>query len=77
MRRHLEGEGIQTGLHYKPNHLLSFFRKQDIPEEACPISEQVFTEIVTLPLHTLMSRDDVKVICDSIERFFNGVRRIT
>ena len=72
LRLHLENEGIQTGLHYKPNHLLSFFRQQNVQEQACPISEQVFTEIMTLPLHTLMSRDDVKLICDSIERFFNG-----
>ena len=73
LRRHLENEGIQTGLHYKPNHLLSFFRQQDIPEHARPISEQVFAELMTLPLHTLMSLDDVRLVCDSIERFFNGV----
>ena len=74
LRGHLEGEGIQTGLHYKPNHLLSFFRQQGIQEQTCPISELVFAEIITLPLHTRMSRDDVKVICDSVERFFSGTR---
>ena len=72
LRIHLENEGIQTGLHYKPNHLLSFFRQQNVREQARPISEQMFAELVTLPLHTLMSRDDVKLICDSIGRFFNG-----
>ena len=74
LRLHLENEGIQTGLHYKPNHLLSFFRQQNAQERARPISEQVFAEILTLPLHPRMSRDDVKVICDSIERFFSGTR---
>ena len=73
LRCHLESEGVQTGLHYKPNHLLSFFRQQEIQEQARPISERVFAEILTLPLHTLMSRDDVKVVCDSIGRFFNEV----
>ena len=71
LRRHLENEGIQTGLHYKPNHLLSFFRQEDVQERARPISEEVFGEVMTLPLHTLMSPDDVRLVCDSIKRFFN------
>ena len=71
LRLHLENDGIQTGLHYKPNHLLSFFRQIKIQEEARPISEQVFEEILTLPLHTLMTLNDVEFVCDSIERFFD------
>ena len=30
IRLKLEQSGIQTGLHYKPNHHLSFYRTQDI-----------------------------------------------
>ena len=74
LRLHLENEGIQTGLHYKPNHLLSFFRQQNVQVQERPISDQVFAEIMTLPLHTLMSRDDVKVICETVERFFSGMK---
>ena len=75
LREHLEDDGIQTGLHYKPNHLLSFFQEAEAPGAATsdyPVSEQVFSEILTLPLHTLMSEDDVRAICNSLERFFSN-----
>jgi dTDP-4-amino-4,6-dideoxygalactose transaminase len=54
--------GIQTGVHYMPNHLLSFYRRS----ETLPATEAVFPELVTLPLHADLTEADVKLVCDTL-----------
>ncbi len=59
----LEGAGIPTGQHYKPNHLLSLYGGG---RQSLPVSEKLHEEILTLPLHPGLSRDDVELVCRSI-----------
>ena len=61
--KHLESKGIPTGMHYKPNHLLSFFGNGRV---SLPVTEQLAAELVTLPLHPGLSDRDVLRICDEI-----------
>jgi dTDP-4-amino-4,6-dideoxygalactose transaminase len=65
LRVRLENLGIPTGVHYKPNHLLSFYRE----DYRLPVTESVYPEILTLPLHTRLSLVDVDKICE----IFSGV----
>jgi dTDP-4-amino-4,6-dideoxygalactose transaminase len=60
LRIKLEKLGIPTGVHYKPNHLLSFYREK----YKLPVTESVYPEILTLPLHTRLSLSDVDRICE-------------
>ena len=55
-------KGIQTGIHYKPNHLLTKYQT----EYRLPITEIIFSQILTLPLHTKLSKKDVRYICNSL-----------
>ncbi|MDR2851416.1 MAG: DegT/DnrJ/EryC1/StrS family aminotransferase [Desulfovibrio sp.] len=59
----LAAAGIPTGTHYKPNHLLSFFRAGPLPA-----TERLYAELVTLPLHPGLSDGDVKTVCDALAR---------
>ncbi|MBQ9536561.1 MAG: DegT/DnrJ/EryC1/StrS family aminotransferase [Desulfovibrionaceae bacterium] len=65
VRQGLEAQGIPTGLHYKPNHLHSFFGGG---QEHLPHVEQLFQEIVTLPLHPALSCQDVEEICAAVSK---------
>ncbi len=57
----LAAQDIPTGVHYKPNHWLTFFRESwQLPLPAC---EQLFGELVTLPLHPGLSMEDVDEVC--------------
>ena len=67
-RRHdvigaLDAQGIPTGQHYKPNHLLSLYGGG---KPSLPVTEQLHGELLTLPLHPGLSREDVEAVCAGI-----------
>lgn len=66
LRVHLEEQGIQTGIHYKPNHLLSFYHK---PGEKLPVTETVYSEILSLPLHPEITEEQIDHIIKVVNRY--------
>ncbi len=60
IQRKLLDNGIQTGIHYQPNHLLSYYRRQDI--DPLPITETIYPQLLTLPLHAELLEDDVNYV---------------
>jgi dTDP-4-amino-4,6-dideoxygalactose transaminase len=68
LRLQLENLGVPTGVHYKPNHLLSFYRER----YKLPVTESVYPEILTLPLHTKLSFSDVDDICEIFSQVINA-----
>ena len=56
--------GVPTGVHYKPNHLLSFYKT----DYSLPVTEGLFAELVTLPLHPGLSEADVDHVIDSLRK---------
>lgn len=60
LRDELEKSGVSSGVHYKPNHLLSFYKES----YSLPITERAYPEILTLPLHTKLNVSDVDKICE-------------
>lgn len=65
VRAALTAAGIPTGVHYKPNHRLSLFRPAP-GSPPLPVTEQLYGELLTLPLHPGLGADDVRRICDII-----------
>ena len=61
----LEAEEVEYGFHYKPNHLLSYFKKNDLELRK---SEALWRQMLTLPLHVDLNSADVEFVCKVIER---------
>ena len=59
-------KGVQVGYHYQPNHWLSYFKN----DKALPLSvtESVFPEIMSLPLHPDLSNNDVEYVVDELSK---------
>jgi len=57
-------QNIQTGVHYQPNHFLSFYR--DNITLPLPVTELVYEQILTLPLHSDLSESDVAQVVSSL-----------
>ena len=53
---------IQTGVHYFPNHLLSFYNN----DQSLKVTEKIYQNILTLPLHTKLSLDDIKFVASKL-----------
>lgn len=59
----LNEAGVPTGVHYKPNHLLSLFKT----DYELPAAMKVYEEIITLPLHPELSMEEIDMICGVIK----------
>ena len=65
LREQLLKSGIQTGVHYQPNHLPSFY--QDSKASPLPQTDSTYPELLSLPLHTDLNAKDVNFICEKLK----------
>jgi len=72
LRDHLLQDNIETGIHYYPNHLLTFFSENKI---SLPVTEKVYSQILTIPLHPAVTDTDQDRVIKSILGFFNDKNR--
>lgn len=70
VRDALAAEGIETGIGYKPNHLLTKYGGGAI---RLPVAEQLYEEVLTLPLHPALTDAEqdtvVAALSRALERF--------
>jgi len=64
LRRTLYERGIETGVHYRPNHTLSFFSRPDAAP--LPVTERIYPELLTLPLHPDLDETDIDYVCNHL-----------
>ena len=64
LREELSKNDIPTGIHYRPNHLLTFFKSSYKLKNA----ELVYKELITLPFHVDISRNEIDKICQIIKQ---------
>ena len=60
-----KNKNIEVGFHYKPNHLLDFYKKNKV---RLPNTEKIFPELLTLPLHPDLSFSDVVKISNILKQ---------
>lgn len=68
--RILGEKGISVGVHYKPNHFYAMFR--DARCGTLQVAEHAYTEIMSLPLHLLLTDDDVEQVCRALREIVSG-----
>lgn len=68
VRDALQHDGIETGIHYKPNHLLKLYGEGS---ERLPITEQMYGELLSLPLHPGVTTEHVDGVCVVVQRTLN------
>jgi len=57
--------GIEVGIHYKPVHQMSMYRSDSNLE----ITNKVSPEIVSLPMHSNLSNDEVSFVIEKVNQF--------
>lgn len=61
---YLDKNGVSCGVHYFPNNKYPIF-----PNTKLPVCDDVAPKIISLPLHTLLSDEDVETVCKLINSF--------
>jgi len=66
LREYLDSNGIETGLHYKPNHLLTKYARN----ECLPITERLYKNVLTLPCHHDLKDEEQEFVLKKIKDFY-------
>jgi len=64
-RRKMELQGIETGIHYRPLHLMKLYNHN----QKLPLSEQIWKELVTLPIHPNLTESELEYIISNVNKF--------
>ena len=62
----LSDNKVGVSLHYTPLHKLSFYKKFLKSTDKFPVAEQIYRQILSLPLYPTMTENDVDYVVESI-----------
>lgn len=72
LRSHLEKNGVPSMIYYPlPLHFQKAFENVRYPKGSMPISERLSSEVLSLPIHTEMTSEELDFIVESVLAFFN------
>ena len=66
-------DGIATNVHYKPLPMHTAYKNLGFDIINYPNAYNMYKNEITLPLHTLLSNEDVKYTCESLKRAIDEV----
>lgn len=65
----LQKRGIGVGVHYRPIHLMSYYRKKyDYKPGDFPNAERIGASTISLPLYPKLTDKEVKYVVDSVKK---------
>lgn len=60
--------GVATNVHYKPLPMMTAYRRYGWDIKDFPNSYRYYENLITLPLHTLLSDEDVEYVCECLKK---------
>lgn len=61
---------IFSKIYFEPIHLTSFYRENFETQDELPVTEEISSKILTLPLYPNMTNDEKNYLVDSVDEFF-------
>ncbi len=75
LRAHLRERGIGSEVYYPlPLHLQTCFASLGYKTGDFPVSERLSGEVLALPIHSELTREDIEYVCESVRSFYAGSR---
>ena len=71
LRKKMIEKEIQTGVHYAPNHLLTFFKDNSFNDIVN--AKIMYDNILTLPLHPDLTKKDITYVAKNLNIFLNDI----
>ncbi len=71
-KKYLHDKGVPSMIYYHiPLHLQKAYRQDAFPEGSFPVTERLSKTVLSLPIHTEMTEDELSYICQVIKEY-NG-----
>ena len=67
LRKYMIDRGVQIGIHYKPNHILTFFKNNNDLVH----TEKIYPRLISLPLHTLLTFRQIRYITSILASYIS------
>jgi dTDP-4-amino-4,6-dideoxygalactose transaminase len=73
LKKYLQSNGVPTIIYYPmPLHLQKAYRQSSAPEGSFPVTEKLSKEVLSLPMHTELTEEQLDYICRTIISFYRG-----
>lgn len=66
LKDYLRDHDIETGISYIPCHTFGLFKQEGVD---LPITDEIYKEILCLPIHPELADDDIREVTDRIKEF--------
>ena len=71
LMKFLADKGIMTKVYFPPVHLTHFYRKKLNYKTKLPLTEEVSSQVLTLPIYPTLTKEEMDYIIREIKNFFN------
>lgn len=71
----LQKENIGVNVHYLPVYLHPYYKKLGYEKGLCPISEDIYNRMITLPLFPAMTENDIQDVITAVKKVINAYRK--
>lgn len=70
LNEHLGRNGIHTGMHFKPLHLMTYWKKNY--SHPLPNTEAVFKDILSLPVHDALTDEEQSYVITKVREYYEN-----
>lgn len=71
----LQAENIGVNVHYLPVYLHPYYKKLGYKKGECPVAEDIYSRMITIPLFPSMSDKDIKDVIEAVKKVLNYYRK--
>jgi|LGVE01.1.fsa_nt_gb perosamine synthetase len=70
LMKHLADKGIMTKVYFSPVHLTHFYKNELGYACKLPVTEEIATQVLTLPMYPTLTKDEIDYLIGEIKSFF-------
>ena len=64
----LSAENVQCQVHYVPVYYFPFYQERGYKKGLCPVAEEIYEGIMSIPLYPLMTDEDVDSVIEAVKK---------
>ncbi len=68
----LSSKGVMTKVYFSPVHLTGLYKKKHEYLVDLPVTEDISSQVLTLPIYPTLSKEDMDYMVGEIKNFYNG-----